>query len=118
MVMFPGRVVSFPARGVDGAMQEQTGILHLPEAPPPAGGYPVVVYGHMTTGGGPRSAPSGGGSDHPEQRRMSQGDALCADLVARGLAVLRPDYEGIGSPGVHPYLIGSSLAESMLAMMR
>ena len=49
---------------------------------------------------------------------MSQGDALCRMLVARGIAVLRPDYEGIGGPGIHPYLIGASLAESMHAMVR
>lgn len=112
------RTVSFPAVGVDGAEQEQTGLLHVPDSPAPAGGFPVVVYGHMTTGGSPRSAPSIGGPGHPEWRRMSQGDALCEALVARGIAVLRPDYEGIGSPGIHPYLIGSSLAASMTAMMR
>lgn len=49
---------------------------------------------------------------------MSQGDALCRLLLERGIAVLRPDYEGIGGPGIHPYLIGSSLAESMRAMVR
>lgn len=49
---------------------------------------------------------------------MSQGDVLCRRLLECGIAVLRPDYEGIGGPGIHPYLIGSSLAESMTAMMR
>lgn len=112
------RVVSFPAIGVDGAEQQQTGLLHVPDAPVPAGGRPFVVYGHMTTGGSRRSAPSTGGPEHPEWRRMSQGDALCRLLLERGIAVLRPDYEGIGGPGIHPYLIGSSLAESMRAMVR
>ncbi len=116
--MIPGRVVAFPAAGVDGSVQEQTGLLHVPDGPAPAGGRPVVVYGHMTTGGSPRSAPSIGRPEHPEWRRMSQGDALCRMLVARGIAVLRPDYEGIGGPGIHPYLIGASLAESMHAMVR
>lgn len=112
------RVVAFAALGVDGAVHEQTGILQLPPSPPPAGGFPVVVYGHMTTGGSARSAPSAGDPTHPEWRRMSQGDALCEALLARGIAILRPDYEGIGGPGVHPYLIGSSLAASMTGMMR
>lgn len=112
------RVVAFPAVGVDGREHEQTGLLQLPEAAPPAGGFPVVVYGHMTTGGSARSAPSTGDPTHPEWRRMSQGDALCEGLLDRGIAVLRPDYEGIGGPGVHPYLIGASLAASMTAIMR
>ncbi|REJ03977.1 lipase [Microbacterium bovistercoris] len=112
------RVVAFPATSIDGAAQEQTGQLQVPSGAAPAGGWPVVVYGHMTTGGSPRSAPSAGGPSHREWRRMSQGDALCAALVHRGIVVLRPDYEGIGGPGAHPYLIGSSLAASMTAMLR
>lgn len=116
--ILPGAEVSFPARGVDGRMQEQTGLLHLPAGPPPTDGFPVVVYGHMTTGGSPRSAPSLGTPEHPEWRRMSQGDVLCRRMLERGLAVLRPDYEGIGGTGIHPYLIGSSLAESMTSMVR
>lgn len=112
------RRVSFPAVGIDGHAQEQTGLVHVPRGPAPASGFPVVAYGHMTTGGGPRSAPSTADAAHPEWRRMSQGDALCDALLARGIAVLRPDYEGIGGPGIHPYLIGRSLAESTVAMVR
>ena len=44
-------------------------------------------------------------------------------MLKRGIAVLRPDYEGIGGgpesqDRPHPYLIAPSLAESMLAIMR
>lgn len=112
------RRVAFPATGIDGSPQQQTGLVHVPHLPAPATGFPIVVYGHMTTGGGPRSAPSTADPTHPEWRRMSQGDVLCDALLARGIAVLRPDYEGIGGPGIHPYLIGPSLAESMIAMVR
>ncbi|KZE91127.1 lipase family protein [Microbacterium sp. TNHR37B] len=110
--------VRFPARRIDGTVGEQTGLVELPSSPPPRDGYPFVVYGHMTTGGSARSAPSLGDPTHPEWRRMSQGDLLCGLLRRRGFAVLRPDYEGLGSSGPHPYLIGSSLAESVLAMVR
>lgn len=112
------RVVEFTCDGVDGRSQRQRGLLHVPVVPAPRRGYPVTVYGHMTTGAGPRSAPSAGDPTHPEWRRMSQGDALCDMLLARGIAVLRPDYEGIGGPGDHPYLIGPSLAASMKAILR
>jgi hypothetical protein len=47
---------------------------------------------------------------------MSQGDALCDALLARGVAVLRPDYPGLGSDGGHPYLVGQPLARSILDM--
>ena len=49
---------------------------------------------------------------------MSQGDALCDHLLRRGIAVLRPDYPGIGGPGVHPYLLGRPLGGSLRAMVR
>jgi hypothetical protein len=106
-------IVRFP--GEDGP---ETGILHLPLAEAPLGGHPIVVLGHMTTGGSRRSAPSLGHPGHPEWRRMSQGDALCDLLLQRGIAVMRPDYPGIGSGGVHPYLLGAPLAGSLRAMMR
>ncbi|MFK4791391.1 alpha/beta hydrolase family protein [Microbacterium sp. ZW T5_56] len=96
----------------------ETGLVHMPHSPAPTTGYPVVVFGHMTTGASRRSAPSIGTPTHPEWRRMSQGDALCDALLARGIAVLRPDYPGIGSAGEHPYLIGQPLGASLRAMMR
>ncbi|MFD6700160.1 MULTISPECIES: hypothetical protein [unclassified Microbacterium] len=111
------RIVTFA-----GENAPETGILHLPHTAPPSGGYPVVAFGHMTTGGSPRSAPSLGHPGHPEWRRMSQGDALCDLLLQRGIAVLRPDYPGIGGDGVgvgvHPYLLGRPLGGSLRAMVR
>lgn len=111
------RVVEFPVTDNNGVVVQQTGLVQVPSGPPPAHGWPFVTYGHMTTGGCDRAAPSRGGPSHPEWRRMSQGDALCDALVASGVVVLRPDYEGIGSPGTHPYLIGDSLAKSVVSMV-
>ncbi|PRB05007.1 S9 family peptidase [Microbacterium sp. MYb64] len=107
------RIVHF-----DGDHGPESGILHLPHAAPRAGSYPVVAFGHMTTGGSARSAPSLGHPGHPEWRRMSQGDVLCDLLLQRGIAVLRPDYPGIGSAGVHPYLLGGPLGGSLRSMVR
>ncbi len=107
------RAVAFDA---DGTIE--TGLVHVPHAPAPSTGFPVVVFGHMTTGASRRSAPSTGSPEHPEWRRMSQGDALCDALLTRGIAVLRPDYPGIGSAGEHPYLIGRPLGASLCAMVR
>ena len=109
--------VGYRSTSVSGAPVELTGLVHLPHTPAPTRGWPVVTYGHMTTGGAASGAPSTAAPGHPEWRRISQGDALCDLLLARGIAVLRPDYEGIGSPGVHPYLIGEPLATSVLDMV-
>lgn len=109
--------VSFDSSTVTGQANRQTGLVHLPHGRPPRGGWPVVTYGHMTTGGSDRSAPSLATAEHPEVRRMTQGDAYVSRLVEAGVAVLRPDYEGIGSPGPHPYLIGASLANSVCDLL-
>lgn len=106
--------VRYPS--LDGTV-ELTGLVHLPHTSPGPDGWPVVTYGHMTTGAGQVSAPSIGRPGHPEWSRMSRGDVLCDRLLARGVAVLRPDYPGLGSPGPHPYLIGEPLADSVVAMV-
>ncbi|MFJ9315522.1 lipase family protein [Pimelobacter simplex] len=105
--------VSYASTSVSGAPAVLTGLVHLPPGVPPATGWPVVTYGHMTTGGGDSSAPSLAADDSPELRRMTQGDHLVAALLRAGIAVLQPDYEGLGSLGPHPYLIGPALATSV-----
>lgn len=105
--------VSYTSTSVTGAPVLLTGLVHLPAGAPPAAGWPVVTYGHMTTGGSDRSAPSLAVAGHPELRRMTQGDAFVSRLLRAGVAVLQPDYEGLGSPGPHPYLIGPALATSV-----
>ncbi len=74
---------------------------------------PLVVYGHMTTGAADACAPSRGTPGSTELRRMQQGDLVAQLLLEGGAVVARPDYEGLGTPGVHPYLRGDSLARSM-----
>ena len=105
--------VAFKSTSIDGEPITQTGLVWLPDGPPPASGWPVVTYGHMTTGGSDRAAPSLATPGHPESRRIHQGDAFVSRLTAAGAVVLQPDYEGLGSPGPHPYLHGASLGRSV-----
>ena len=51
-----------------------------------------------------------------DRRRAEQGDALTTRLLDAGVVVARPDFEGVGVPGGHPYLMGASLGESMARM--
>lgn len=109
--------VAYTSTSVTGAPTVLTGLVHLPPGGPPTGGWPVVTYGHMTTGGSDRSAPSTAADGSPELRRMTQGDHFTGHLLGAGIAVLQPDYEGLGSPGPHPYLIGPALATSVLSLL-
>lgn len=110
-------VVRYALRAVDGRVRPATGLVLVPKGPEPEGGWPLVVYGHMTTGAADRCAPTGGRVPAGDDlRRAEQGDALTTRLLEAGVVVARPDFEGIGVRGGHPYLMGGSLGESMVRM--
>ncbi|MBW2940780.1 alpha/beta hydrolase [Zhongshania aquimaris] len=109
--------VRYTTISVKGLPVLASGLVLIPEAVHYAtGDWPLVVYGHMTTGMADACAPTHGIAESNELRRMQQGDELARQLLSRGVVVARPDYEGIGEPGPHPYLRGDSLARSMRDM--
>jgi hypothetical protein len=75
-----------------------SGVLYLPKGNRPAGGWPILSWGHGTTGVADVCAPSWMG--HRPARR----ETLNAWL-AQGFAVVASDYQGLGTPGPHPYLM-------------
>lgn len=105
-------------RGVTGEPVPVSGTVVVPEGTPPAGGWPVVAYNHMTTGGGDACGPSNVMPGDAEMRRKVEDARLVARLLARGIAVVRSDFEGIETPGPHPYFISGSLARSTIMMVR
>jgi len=84
-----------------------SGSVVVPNGKPPKGGWPVIVWDHGTTGLADSCAPS----------RFETGDSLepfIDEWVGLGYAVVRTDYQGLGTPGPHPYLIGKAAARSAL----
>lgn len=74
-----------------------SGLLYLPKGKPPPGGWPLVVWGHGTFGIADVCAPS--------WKRPTPRDGAYADAwLKAGFAVVAPDYQGLGTKGVHPYL--------------
>ena len=110
-------VLRYTTTSVRGEVVPASGLVLVPEGPTPADGWPLVVYGHMTTGAADRCAPTHGTPGHSELRRMQQGDDAARRLLAAGVVVVRPDYEGLGVPGGHPYLQGPSLGTAMVDMV-
>ncbi|MFI9550864.1 alpha/beta hydrolase family protein [Nonomuraea endophytica] len=92
---------------------EVTGVVFLPSGTAPPGGRPVISWAHGTTGVSDRCSPSRdrelGGYGHP---------GYLAGFVRRGYVVAATDYEGLGTPGVHPYLIAESQARSVVDAVR
>jgi hypothetical protein len=119
------RRVVYRSTAIDGAPNVESATLYVPRGAEPAGGWKVVVWNHVTTGVADLCAPSratpllpGTTTKNPEFERLSRGNQVTGDLLNRGIAVVRPDYEGIGTPGPHPYLVGRSLARSAVDAVR
>jgi pimeloyl-ACP methyl ester carboxylesterase len=103
--------VTYRSEAVDGRAVTVSGIVVAPEDTGPKGGRTVVTWAHGTTGVADRCAPS---------RAAGAASALpyVQDLLAAGYVVAATDYEGLGTPGVHPYLVGQSEGRSVLDAAR
>lgn len=98
------RVLFHTTSGSGGDLAE-SGIVVVPGGTPPATGFPIVSWAHGTTGVASGCAPSRDGpSTIPD---------LSALVAAREI-VVAADYRGLGAPGLHPYLVGTSEAEDVL----
>jgi hypothetical protein len=78
-----------------------TGQAVVPATPPPAGGRVALTSAHGTTGSADECAPS-------KNPRAGEARPLGAAAVANGWVLAETDYEGMGTPGRHPYLVGPS----------
>jgi hypothetical protein len=103
--------VLYHSRSVDGSDVAVSGLVVAPTGKAPAGGRPVVAWAHGTHGIADTCAPS---------RRPDMVSLLPAihQLVAQGYVVVSTDYEGLGTPGTHPYLVGESEAHGVLDIAR
>ena len=96
------RLVLYRSVGVRGKAVGVSGLVSVPRGKAPKGGFPVVSWAHGTTGIADKTAPTrlAGASEYIRK-------SLLEAWIKKGYAVVRTDYEGLGTPGVHPYLIGS-----------
>ncbi|WP_345443152.1 lipase family protein [Actinoallomurus vinaceus] len=103
--------ILYHSRSTAGRDIAVSGSVFVPAAVPPAGGRPVVAWAHGTTGLGDSCAPS---TDPQALGGIEDGPAL----LAAGDAIVSTDYEGLGTPGPHPYLVGPSEGRSVLDAVR
>lgn len=100
--------ILYQSTGLDGRPVAVSGTLVRPDSPAPPGGFPVVSEAHPTVGIADACAPSLG-----HDLGVATGAAVSA-----GFAVVLSDYEGLGTDGIHPYLVGESEARSVLDAAR
>ena len=92
--------------------------MSIPKGKPPKGGWPVITYAHGTTGTADVCAPSRVHAGAPAEGSITYVDPQLNDWVKAGYAVVRTDYQGLGTPGPHPYLIGEAEGRSVLDIVR
>ncbi len=101
--------VLFHSTSDSGGDLAESGVVVIPGGGPPPGGFPIVSWAHGTTGVASGCAPSvTGTSTIPD---------LAALLKHREI-VAAADYRGLGAPGQHPYLVGTSEGEDVLDAAR
>ncbi|WP_316573844.1 MULTISPECIES: alpha/beta hydrolase family protein [Nocardia] len=83
-----------------------SGTLAVPEGTPPAGGWPLLSWAPGTNGVADVCAPSRAEGSSPGKDEQAR-------WVAKGYAVARTDYQGLGTPGDHGYLIGETEQRAM-----
>ena len=88
-----------------------SGALYLPRGTPPRGGWPLLSWAHGTVGVADICAPSFAG-------RSARDVTYLNFWLAQGYAVVASDYQGLGTPGGHPYLDTRSASYSLLDSVR
>ena len=91
-----------------------SGLLFAPEPGPTDRPVPILAVAHGTTGLADRTAPSK--LVETEANSVEVGH-LPGDLERR-YVVVATDYEGLGTPGVHPYVVGMSEGRDVLDSIR
>ena len=102
--------VLYRSTGLRGESIAVSGVVVVPPGPAPAGGRPIVAWAHPTTGIVPHCAPSLAifGFQQIQGLRV---------MVRRGYIVAATDYPGLGTPGPHPYLVGTSEGRAVLEFL-
>jgi pimeloyl-ACP methyl ester carboxylesterase len=98
--------IMYVSESLEGEPIVVTGTALVPPGEAPTGGRPVLTIAHGTSGIADECAPS----KHPAATELS----LMGPFVDAGYLVVLSDYEGLGTPGRHPYLVGESEGRGVL----
>lgn len=105
--------VLYVSTAVDGTPIAVSGMVAAPAGPAPEGGYDVVTWSHGTKGVSDPCAPSKG-----YRSGFHDFFDIAPELVAAGYVGVSTDNEGLGTPGIHPYLVGPSEGRGALDIIR
>ena len=103
------RAILYTSTSATGRPVAVSGVIWIPAAAVETS--PIMSYAHGTVGLDDRCAPS-------KTLARAEAGLAAAALLAKGFIVVATDYEGLGTPGVHPYLVGRSEGHGVLDAIR
>ena len=106
--------VMYLSETVNGEPTVVTGVVTVPDGDPPEGGWPLVSHAHGSTGLDDPCAPSV--SLDADRLYAPELILLSSSATGHRVVVASTDYEGLGGPGRHPFLVGESEGRSVLDM--
>jgi len=109
--------ILYNSTDINGDIVPVSGVVYIPLGTAPAAGRNIVAWAHPTTGIAPACAPSldSGGIGGITFAQSIPG---LAAFIAAGDIVTATDYQGMGTPGTHPYLIGRAEGADILDSVR
>ena len=88
-----------------------SGALFVPKGTPPRDGWPLMAWAHGTVGSADVCAPSYSARSPRDARYLNH-------WLGQGYAIVATDYQGLGTPGLHPYGLTRPLAYDVLDSIR
>jgi alpha-beta hydrolase superfamily lysophospholipase len=107
----------------DGRAVAVSGLVIAPARKPPKRGRPVIAWAHGTLGGARDCAPSIPSNParnlasyytYTSRYFLDVGVPALTRFVKAGYVITATDYQGLGTPGVHQYLVGATEAHNLL----
>ncbi len=106
------RILYTSTDGLDGKSKVVvSGALYIPKGAAPKGGWPLMAWAHGTVGVADICAPSWAG-------RSARDVTYLNFWLDKGYAIVASDYQGLGTPGGHPYLATRPAAYNVLDSVR
>lgn len=103
--------ILYLSRSHTGEPAALSALLFVPRRPPPSSRRNIVAFTHGTVGVARRCAVSFQRATWPKIAGLRR-------FIAAGDAVVVPDFEGLGTRGTHPYLVGAHEAWATLDAVR
>ncbi|WP_158240994.1 alpha/beta hydrolase [Mycolicibacterium goodii] len=97
--------------GIDGTATTVSGVVFVPKGQPPAQGWPIASIAHATAGITSDCAPSA----YPN---LLGNLAQVVAFLSQAYVVVVSDYQGLGTPGPHPYLEPKTAAYNVIDAVR